>query len=612
MMAKRFLGVAFLAAAAAWAQNGPQFTISAVAGNSQKGYSGDGGPATSAEMSGPFGVALDASGDIYISDQGNNRIRKVTPAGTISTYAGNGKTTPVNGPALDSGMQPAGLVLDSSGNLYIADKSGSIEKVDTSGSLTIVAGQPGFGGYAGDGGPAVDAKLCQPSGMAFDSAGNLYVADNCNDAIRKIDTQGIITTVAGQPQVHGYSGDGGPATSAKLSFPDDVAFDSAGNLYVADMGNQVIRKINTSGNISTIAGQADKAGYSGDGGPALSAQFNNPGDVALDASGNLYISDSLNAVVRVVLTNGTIYTIAGNGSENYSGNSGPATSVSVSEPWQIVALASGNLYVADRYNNIVWLLTPAALSPAITSVDGSGLSVPLVTTISPNGLFSVFGSGFASAGTALEPGAVSGALVTNAAHTCVQVGNLMAPLTYVSPAQINAQVPAVSTGGAVDVSVISNCGLSNQSSSTPVLASVAPAAPEFLYYVHNTNGQNPVAAVDNATGAYIAAAGLIAGATFTPAQAGEIVTVFGVGFGQTSPPQTPGTLATAAAQVPNATVSLGGNPITTLYVGVSPTYAGLYQVTFAVPSGLEAGPQSIQVSIGGVTSPAGAFLEVGK
>ena len=130
--------------------------------------------------------------------------------------------------------------------------------------------------------------------------------------------------------------------------------------------------------------------------------------------------------------------------------------------------------------------------------------------------------------------------------------------------------------------------------------------------MHNANGQNPVAAVDNTTGAYIGAAGLIAGAAFRPAQAGEIVTLFGVGFGQTTPPQTPGVLAAAAAQVGNAAVTLGGNPITPLYVGVSPTYAGLYQVTFAVPSGLEPGPQTIQVSIGGTSSPAGAFLEVGE
>jgi len=610
MMAKYWMGIAFLATAA-WAQNGPEFTISAAAGNSNRGYSGDGGPAASAEMSGPFGVAVDANGNIYISDQGNNRIRKVTSTGTISTYAGNGKLTPENGPALDSGMQPAGLAVDSAGTLYIADKSGAIEKVDATGTLTILAGQPGFGGYAGDGGPAVDAKLCQPSGLALDAAHNIYVADNCNDIIRKIDSKGIITTIAGQPQVHGYAGDGGPASNAKFTFPDDVVFD-AGNLYIADMGNHIIRKIDTSGNITTIAGQPDKAGYSGDGGPARSAQFNNPGDLALDASGNLYISDSGNNVVREVLTNGTIFTIAGDGGGSYSGDSGPATHVSISQPWQIVTVPSGNLYVADRFNDIVWQLTPAPLSPAITSVDGSGLSVPLVTTISTNGLFSVFGAGFAPAGTALEPAAVGGALVINAAHTCVEVGSAMAPLTYVSATQINAQVPAVPASGSVKVSVISNCGQPNQAFSAPVTVSVAPAAPEFLYFVHNANGQNPVAAVDNTTGAYIGAAGLIAGAAFRPAQAGEIVTLFGVGFGQTTPPQTPGVLAAAAAQVGNAAVTLGGNPITPLYVGVSPTYAGLYQVTFAVPSGLEPGPQTIQVSIGGTSSPAGAFLEVGE
>ena len=614
-MAKHWIEIVFLAgagaAAAAWAQNGPQFTISVEAGNSQKGYTGDGGQAASAELDHPNGIAVDRAGNVYISNADDNHVRKVTPSGIISTYAGNGKLIPKNGPALASGMTPLGLAVDSAGNLYIADQTGAIEEVDTSGNLTILAGQPGFGGYAGDGGPALDAKLCQPSSLTLDDARNIYVADTCNRIIRKIDANGVITTIAGQPQVHGYSGDGGPAINAELGGPTDVAFDNMGNLYIADSANQIIRKIDTSGNITTVAGQPQKAGYSGDGGPARNASLDIPAFLALDASGNLYISDSFNNVVREVSTDGTIATIAGNRNGGYNGNSGPATSVSINEPRQIKAVASGNVYVADLFNNIVWLLTPAPLSPAITHLDGAGLSVPLVTTISTNGLFSVFGSGFAPAGTMLQPAAVNGALATNAANTCLQVGNSMAGLTYVAAGQINALAPAVPAGGTVDVSVIANCGQTNQTTSGALTVPVAPEAPEFLYFVHNANGQDPVAAVDNSTGAYIGAAGLIPGATFTPAQAGEIVTVFGVGFGQTMPPQTPGVLAPAAAQV-DATVTLGGHPITPLYVGVSPTFAGLYQVTFTVPSGSTAGPEAMQISVGGISSPAGAFLEVGK
>jgi uncharacterized protein (TIGR03437 family) len=258
-----------------------------------------------------------------------------------------------------------------------------------------------------------------------------------------------------------------------------------------------------------------------------------------------------------------------------------------------------------------FLLTPMATGPVIGGIAGAGLSVPAVTTLSSNGLFTIFGSNFAPSGTVGRASAPGGLLSTNVAQTCVQVGGQFAPLLYISPTQINAQVPSVASSATVPVSVIANCGATNAMASPPFMAKLAAASPEFLYFVSNANGQDPVAAVDNNSGAFIGAPGLLAGAVFTPAKPGEIVSIFGVGFGQTNPPQTPGTLATAAAAVPNAAVTLNGNSITAYYVGVTPGFAGLYQVSIAIPAGLSPGPYPIQVTIGGVSSPPGAFLQIG-
>jgi uncharacterized protein (TIGR03437 family) len=259
-----------------------------------------------------------------------------------------------------------------------------------------------------------------------------------------------------------------------------------------------------------------------------------------------------------------------------------------------------------------FLLTPAAAGPTISAVVGAGLSMPSVTTLTTNGLFTIFGKGFAAPGAAAQLPAPGGMLETNFANTCVQVGNQMAPLIYVSPGQINAQVPAVNSSGMVPVSVITNCGTATPTASAPFMANVAAAAPEFLYFTHNSKGSNPVAAIDNNTAAYIGPTGLIPDATFTPAKAGEIVTIFGVGFGQTMPAQTPGTLATAAAPVPGATVTFNGSPITPFYVGISPDFAGLYQLSIAIPAGLAPGAYPIEVTVAGVSSPPDAFLQVGQ
>jgi len=344
--------------------------ISTLAGDGTAGSSGDGGVATSAQLNLPNGVAVDSSGNLYIADRYNDRIRKVTSGGLISTEAGTNAFgySGDGGPATSAQLNyPAGVAVDSSGNLYIADRDNDrIRKVTSGGIISTVAGT-GAWGYSGDGGAATDAQLYAPRGVAVDSSGNLYIADFDNHRIRKVTSSGIISTMAGTG-AFGYSGDGGAATSAQLDSPTGIAVDSSGNLYIADLFNHRIRKV-TSGIISTVAGTGAQ-GYSGDGGAATSAQLNRPYGVAVDSSGNLYIADRDNHRIRKV-TSGIISTVAGTGVASYSGDGGAATSAQLNYPYGVAVDSSGNLYIADRSNHRIRKITPA---PTI-NVQGNSTSI---------------------------------------------------------------------------------------------------------------------------------------------------------------------------------------------------------------------------------------------
>jgi sugar lactone lactonase YvrE len=331
--------------------------ITTVAGTGTSGYSGDGGQATSANLNTPNDIALDSSGNIYIADVSNSVIRKVTVStGYISTVAGTGTSgySGDGGQATSATMKfPYGVALDSSGNIYVADNTGNcIRKVTVStGIITTVAGT-GSAGYNGDGGQATLATLNQVQGVFVDASGNIYIPDYASQRIRKVTVStGIITTVAGTGS-QGYSGDGGQATSAMINYPQGVFVDTSGNIYIPDNLNFRIRKVTIStGYISTVAGTGTQ-GYSGDGGQATSATLNYPYSVVLDASGNIYIADKANYRIRVVtVSTGIITTLAGTGSSGYSGAGGQATSATFNEPKGITIDASANIYVADNNNN---------------------------------------------------------------------------------------------------------------------------------------------------------------------------------------------------------------------------------------------------------------------
>ncbi|MGZ3864782.1 MAG: NHL repeat-containing protein [Bacteroidia bacterium] len=272
--------------------------IGTVAGNGISGYGGDNGPVAAAELNHPIGIAFDKQGNAYVADANNNRVRKINPDGIISTFAGDSKP-----------------------------------------------------GYSGDGGPATLARLNYPSGVACDEAGNVYVADMENSVIRKINKDGIITTVAGTG-VAGFGGDKKAATAAMLNDPSSVTVDNNGNLYIADYGNNRIRKVNKKGVIYTIAGNG-KAGYSGDKGQAISAELNSPASVVCDKNGNLFIADVNNNCVRKININGFITTVAGVGSQEYSGDGELAVNAGLYWPESLAIDEEGNLYIADSGNHVV-------------------------------------------------------------------------------------------------------------------------------------------------------------------------------------------------------------------------------------------------------------------
>ena len=343
--------------------------ITTVAGTRTRGYSGDGGQATAAQFEFPDRVVVDSSGNLYISDSSDARIRKVDSAGVITTVAGTG----TGGYSGDGGQataaqinNPEGMAVDSSGNLYIADTTNNrIRKVDTSGVITTVAGNGSYG-YSGDGGQATAARLRRPEGVAVDSSGNLYIADSRSHRIRMVDTSGVITTVAGIG-TNGISGDGGAATSASVGWPSDIKVDGSGNLYIAQANSARIRKVDTSGVISTVA--AGDNNFGGDGGRAIFALLNEPYEVAVDSSGNLYIADTANSRVRKVDPEGVISTVAGTGTRGYSGDGGPATTAELNSPQDVVVDSAGNLYIADGTGQQV---RKVDTSGVIRTVAGTG------------------------------------------------------------------------------------------------------------------------------------------------------------------------------------------------------------------------------------------------
>ena len=338
--------------------------ITTVAGFDSVGYNGDNIPAINAQLYDPHGVAFDDNGNFYIADTYNNRIRKVNVTGIITTIAGNdnvgynGDGIPATAAELYS---PVGIICDHYGNIYFADAyNNRVRKIDTAGIITTVAGN-GDTTYNGDNIPADSASVYNPHAVALDAHGNLYITDWGNYRVRKVNIAGIITTIAGTG-VAGYTGDNGLATAADVDAPFGIIADDTGNVYFADAYKNVVRKIATSGIITTFAGNGTSSWSIGDNGPADSASLDNPAGLAIDGDNNVYIADAYHSRVRkVTVETSIITTVAGSGiGGGFSGDNGPATAARLNAPFGIVADAAGDLYIADaldsRIRRVGWPL----------------------------------------------------------------------------------------------------------------------------------------------------------------------------------------------------------------------------------------------------------------
>ncbi len=346
------------------------------------------GPASTSYLLDPDGIAFDSSGDVYIADTGESEVLEVNPAGTLSVFAGTGTSgAPTPGPATSSELHaPEGLTVDSAGNVYIVDSDNSeIEKVNTSGVLSVVAGN----GTAGTptAGPATSSHLNQPRGVVLDSAGNMYIADTGNDAVEKVNTSGVLSVIAGVPGISGAP-TAGPASSSHLSNLCGIAIDSSGNLYIGDNGNDVVEEITASGTLSVIAGIATHAGTPTPG-PATSSHLDNPRGVAVDAAGDVFVVDNGNHEVDKISPAGTLAVIAGTGSPG-APTGGTATSSDLYNPQGIGVDSAGNVYIGDTINNLVEKIsgTLPLTAPAFTAdapAATATVSMPFTYTFTATG-----------------------------------------------------------------------------------------------------------------------------------------------------------------------------------------------------------------------------------
>ena len=599
---------------------GQDYVITTLAGSgppigngSPAGFSGDNGPAIKALLNAPKGIAVDSAGNVYFGDAGNGRIRRISN-GVITTVAGNGSSVNSgdNGPALSAGLgNMHGLAADSAGNLYIADVgslasdpivfmlpgSQVIRKV-SNGLITTVAGN-GTAGFSGDNGPATSAQLnsvFQSLSVGVDSAGSVYIADSGNNRIRKV-SNGVITTVAGNGTT-GFSGDNGPATNAQLSNPLSVAVDSAGNLYIGDSGNRRIRKV-SNGVITTVAGNGSCC-FSGDNGPAISAAFTDIRGIAVDSTGNLYIADADTRIRKI--SNGIITTVAGNGTIGFSGDNGPATNAQIYSPRGIAVDSAGNVYIADMSNNRIRVLTPAgsgptANRPAISAVTNAASN--LVGPLAPGEIVVLYGSGLGPAQLTSAGVGGDGLYDTVLSGTRVKFDGIGAPILYTSANQVAAIVPYEVTGASTQVTV-------TYQGQTSAAATIALAGSVPGLFTIDSTGQGQAAAI-NQNGSI--------NSSSRPASIGSVISLFATGEGQTSPAGVDGKRS-------GYTVAHSGSSShrqhwrrdrrrPSVHGGSPGQVAGLLQINGVIPAGVTPGSAvPVVIKVGGATSQAGVTIAV--
>jgi uncharacterized protein (TIGR03437 family) len=545
----------------------------AFGGPALSGYSGDGGPAFGALLSSPEAVALDAAGNLYIADTGNHRIRKVTPQGVISTLAGDGLLDGLGdgGSATAASLNtPRGVAVDAQGNVYIADTGNHrLRKVTPQGIISTVAGT-GVAGFGGDGSAALNAQLNTPLALAVDAAGNVYFSDFGNHRVRKLTVStGIISSVIGGG--YGFGGDGGPAATAKLSAPRGVAVDAAGNLYVADSDNRRVRKVTPAGLISTVVGNG-QFGAVFWGQPAINSPMNSPKGVAVDAAGNLYVTDF--GVDRVG-ADGIINHVAGNNVVGtFLDDGGHPGALLLGSPPGVAVDRSGNLYIADQGNHRVVVVTQFQ---NVTSTHAASFTS---TSLASESIVAAFGVNLAtitqSATTLPLPTVLGGASVRVRDS---QGAERFAPLFFVSPTQINYQIPPGTASGPATLLVSNGQGAFANGSLL-----IEPAAPGL--FAANATGQGvaaatvlrvrgdgsqsfePVAVFDTTQNKLVARA-----INFGAANEQLFLILFGTGLRQN-------------VGVSAVTAQIGGEPVEVLFAGAQGSLVGLDQINLTLPRSL--------------------------
>jgi uncharacterized protein (TIGR03437 family) len=571
------VGLCLLSSAAAFGQ---QYTITTLAGNGTDGFL-DGSDLKAAQFSTPNSLFVDSKGAVYVSDTGGSRVRLIS-GGSVSTIAGTGTAGySGNGASATAATiwSPAGIVVGSDGAVYIAETTNSVVRKISGGNINLFAGNGQGAGYSGDNGAANVAQIALPTGLAWDPAGNLYIADSGNNLIRRVDKNGNITS---------YVGGTGPTANSLLN-PTGICFDSAGILYIADSGHRTIVKYSPSqnnGRVSPVAGNGNP-GFSGDGGPASRAQFNNPVGLAIDSAGNLYVADAANHRIREITSDGYIFTVAGNGTIGYSGDGGSASAAALNFPRGVAIGPDGRVYIADTGNSVIRVLTAAA---------GSGVTNAgsFASKVSPGALASIFGAGFGTITQQGNLGLVTNALPTVLGGISVTVNGTVAPLLFISPGQVNFQIPWKTTANSAGNAVVAV--LVNGGSVAAAQVPLQTAAPGLF-----TNG----------------AAAIVQNQDFNvndsdhPAAAGSTITAYLTGSGPVSPAMVDGT-PTPNAPLTNITSSksakIGSSDAVVSFAGLTPGFIGLVQFNIVVPAGLAPGTYPLTVTIDGQTSNAGNIV----
>ena len=612
------LGIAsLLLPALCLAQTPPVYTINTIIGSGPSvagpGYTGDGGTALTAQLNAPTSVVLDSKGNIYIADQANNVIREVSN-GNISTVAGYGTA----GYSGDAGLAasaslsaPDSLAFDKQGNYYFSEVKNNVVREVTISTTDInpVAGKFSLGaGDLGDGFAATAAELNGPAGIAIDGSGNIYIADSIDNKIRLVTAStGNIGTYAGTGSP-GFYGNGGQAILAHLNSPRQIALNPNGNgdLYIADSLSHQIRKISVSGGvpvISLVAGDpGGNPGYGGDGGPAAGALLNYPTGVAVDASSNVYIADNYNNCIRMVTPDGIIHTIAGIPSplSGWTGDGGPALSAQFKEPTALSVDGSGNLYVADLGNNVIRKLVPnsgppAALpNPAIRTAGNPGVQSAgdfgAFTSVAPGSWIEIYGTNLAPDTRSWATADFSGNNApTTLDRTTVTIGGQGAFIDYISPTQVNVQVPGTVGLGPQPVTVSTASGTSNTYTVNVNYEQPGLLAPtEF----HTPLGQQYVIAqlAGVAGTPYVFPTGEFAGVNSQPAAPGQTIVLYGIGFGPVPgdpPGQIPQSLPPLLSPAPKFYFGSGSAKVEATavnFAGLAAPDIGLYQFNVVVPN----------------------------